>query len=173
MAKKSRTWKRSARARKISKSLKAFHAKARRIQEAEPHLTYAEAKARVKESFIGTVRRSEEKHMDRYLQMGPGVFRRIEIGKPAKRIFTYGPDLTYTQLMQAKGNIVYWGLIRRMSNELGLSIAETRQLFSEMKVAMTDTARFFGKRRNYRSRDVAAVIHFTDRYPKIRKRYGI
>lgn len=175
MAKKPGKWKKTLRARRISKALKKFHAKARLIQEKEPSLTYREAAARVKESFIGTVRRIDEKFLQRWFTMDRehDIYKRLLPGKPAKRIFTYGPDMGLQDVLRSRGVMVYWGLIHRMSDMLGLSIEKTRSLFRDMKEAMKAAARSVGKKRTFRTRDVAAVIEFSDRYPKVRQAYGI
>lgn len=175
MPKKVSKWKKTAKGRKISKSLKRHHAAARHIQAREPGLTYREAQERVKETFIKTIIRSGGRAMQRWIKVGPGQYQRIEKGKPVKRIFAYGPKVESWRLNLSMRLYSYWDLVYHLSDQLGLSVQKTREFMTGMREAMEASYRRdpTGKRKTLRARDIAAIIEHTDRYPNVRLRYGV
>ena len=175
----------TARARKISKSLKLRHAKARRIWEQEPDLTYRQAVKMTSETFIETVRRAEETYTGRFVEMErPGRYKRIPEGKPALRRYAVGRTMTFDDVERARGVGMYWTLVKRLARQYDLSIPDARAMVREMRDDM-EAARRFRRAMGIQgtpwqrdnkavtARDVVAAVEFSDKYPRIRKRYGI
>lgn len=178
-------WKKTARARKISKKLKAYHARVRRIAEAEG-ITYSEARKIQGKTFIHAVQSSGERFTARYMAIGrdpeTGIrqWRKLQKGMPAKRIFTEGRILTPADVQRARSVGLYHAMIREMAVTMDKPLKEVKRMFRDFRETMEDAMRF-RKLHNLpgpktgvlRARDIAAVIRFSDRYPKLRERYGI
>lgn len=174
----------TAAGRRLSQSLKKHHAQARQIAKKEK-ISYPEARKRTKEVFIETIRRASRKAVDTWFRVGEtktgkGQWRRvkpkdipkIKTLKDAKK-YTYGHRVGFAKVQRSISQFHYWALVDRISRQWDLSIADARRLLTRMKQEMTMTARLHGVKRNYRVRDAAAVLEYTDRYQNVRMEFGI
>lgn len=173
----------TARGRRLSKALKKHHAIARQIQKKEK-ISYLEARQRTKETFIDAIRRGGRKAASTWIRVTPfdkpGRWKRIKALDVSKvKTFAdasrlgYGRRVGFDRVRRSKAQYQYWSLVDRIARMFDLPIAQARKLLTEMQQEMTLTARLHGKRRTYRARDAAAVLEYSDRYPKIRMRFGL
>lgn len=173
----------TARGRRISKALKKHHAIARQIQKKEK-ITYLEARARTKETFIEAIRRGGRRAAETWIRVTPfdkpGKWKRIDAHDVPKvktfddaKKFSHGPRVGFEAVRRSTAQYQYWSLVERISRMFDLPTKEARQLLTQMREEMTRTARAFGKKRSYRIRDAAAVLEHSDRYQNIRNQFGI
>lgn len=180
MGRRAQGWTKSRR-RRQSRLLKAYHAKIRRIADTEK-VSYAQAKQiypkafmhavekakrRLKPTFIETEVRQDDKG-ERY-----GVWKRVIQGKPRDTKFTEGPELAYGDVARSLHLWTYNNIVDYLMAMFGKSRTEIRSLMRDMKAAMIHEARIYGASRQFRARDVAAVIIYSDRYQYVRVQYGV
>ncbi len=177
----------TARGRRASKALKRYHAKARQIQKKEGG-SYLEARRRVTESLIDTIRASGRKAVQTWFRVKK-VETKTEVKQWWKRVkatdvykiktpadirkYTFGPQVRTPVMQKSMQMTTYWELVNRTARYWDLTTSKARALIRDMKQAMTEAAKQGAGRKSFRSRDVVAMLEFSDRYPKIRMRYGI
>jgi len=173
----------TARGRRIAKALKKHHAMARQIAKKEK-IPYSEARRRTKETFIDAIRRGGRKAANTWIRVTPfdepGRWKRIETADIRKvktfqdaKELSYGRRVGFDRVRRSTAQFQYWSLVDRTARMFGLSTSKARELLTRMREEMTRTARQFGKKRNYRIRDAAAVLEHSDRYQNIRMEFGI
>lgn len=169
--KKSRSKSKTQR-RKLSKLLKTYHARVRRIQEVED-VPYAEARRIERKSFIHTIRKTDTSYAGRFFEVERGLWKRIKPGKQAKRTNVFGKKMKHGEVMRSYGVGVYHALVRHLMTVFGKPRAELVRMMQDFREAMVVAARSVGKSIKFRARDIAAVIEYSERYPKLRLQYGI
>jgi len=173
----------TAKGRKIAKALKKHHARVRQIAKKEK-VSYLEARRIDKETFIETIRRGGRKAANTWIRVTPfdkpGKWKRIKTVDIPKVVtfkdaqkYSYGERAPFEIVRRSTAQFQYWGLVDRMSRMFELPKTEARSLLSAMQAEMTRTARAYGKKRNYRIRDAAAVLEHSDRYQNIRAQFGL
>ena len=164
--------------RKLSKKLKAYHARVRRIQEAE-QIPYAEARRIERRSFMHTIEKVAKRVRPRFLEVAIdpktklGIWKKVRPGMDAKFKNTFGKRMTFSQVMRSFSLTTYHGLVQHLMQLFGKSRQEIVRMMQDFREAMKAAARSVGKSTLFRSRDIAAVIEFSERYPKLRIQYGI
>ncbi len=165
--------------RKLSKKLKAYHARVRRIQESEPELTYMEARHVERRSFMHTIEKVARKVAPRFLEIAidpktkQGIWKKVKPGKPVKYQNTFGKRMKFSEVMRSFSLSTYHGLVSHLMQLFGKPRAEIVRMMQDFRAGMVEAARSVGKSTRFRSRDIAAVIEFSERYPKLRIKYGI
>ena len=102
-----------------------------------------------------------------------GIWKKVKPGMDAKFKNTYGRRLTFSDVARSFGLSTYHGLVQHLMQLFGKTRAEVVRMMQDFREAMKTAARSVGKSTRFRSRDIAAVIEFSERYPKLRIQYGI
>jgi hypothetical protein len=102
-----------------------------------------------------------------------GIWKKVKPGKPVKFKNTFGKRMSYSEVMRSFSMSTYHGLVSHLMQLFGKTRAEVVRMMQDFREAMKTAARAAGKSMQFRSRDIAAVIEFSERYPKLRMQYGI
>lgn len=180
MARRLKGWTKSRR-RRQSRLLKAYHAKVKRIARSEG-VSYSEAREIYPRAFMRAIEKAKKRLKPTFLQteirideLGEryGVWKRIEQGKPREEKYAIGPERSYTDVMRSLHLWTYHNMVDYLMAMFGKSRQQVRELMRDMKEAMKAEARIYGVSRQFRARDVAAVIIYSDRYQYVRAQHGI
>lgn len=173
-------WTKSKR-RRQSRLLKIYHSKVRKIAKTE-NVSYDQARLLYPKSFMRAVEAAKRRIKPTFIEIAVredeegqpyGVWKRLIKGKRRDIQFTEGPEMSYTQVARSLHLWTYHNMVDYLMGMFGKTRAEIRALMRDMKAAMKREARLAGIRQDYRARDVAAVIIYSDRYEHVRTQYGI
>lgn len=115
------------RRKRISRSLKKYNAKIKRIQKLEK-VNRKKAIEISKRALIETIREASAQVAVTFFEIKPGVFRRIKPGtregQEAKHLI--GPRRSEADVMRSRGVAAYWAAVKSIQAATGWTLQQTR-----------------------------------------------